>query len=47
MPDVTIDFKVHALFTLPSPRAGESEAAEQRGERDQGWIKGEGRCANS
>jgi shikimate dehydrogenase len=28
--------KVHAPLTLPSPRAGESEAGAQRGERDQG-----------
>jgi hypothetical protein len=26
--------KVHAPLTLPSPRAGESEAGVQRGERD-------------
>jgi hypothetical protein len=34
--DVSVFAKVHAPLSLPSPRAGESEAGEQRGERDQG-----------
>jgi hypothetical protein len=33
---ISIFAKVHAPLTLPSPRAGESEAGAQRGERDQG-----------